>query len=305
MSFKKSNLFLGINLTLIAYLFFASSSAFVKLLPNIPTIEIVFFQTFIPLICLIPFFFTNGFNLKTKSFGTHLIRDISGIASYFCYFLAIKHISLIDATVLTYTAPFFIPIIWSIWMKEQVQKSIWWAISLGFIGILFILKPGTEIFHIGSIIGILAGIISAIALTSIGILNVKKEHLTTTLFYYFFIGSICLIPFLIPYWVSPSLLSLLILIGVGVTNFFGQMLLTKAFTYGTASFLSPLSYSIVIYTAIISWILFKAPPGWLSFVGITIIIFGGTLTFILKREPVNISEVFEKNQKKWWQKWKK
>lgn len=303
MELQRPNLLLGIVLTLVAYLSFAISSAFVKLLTGIPTVEIVFFQTFVPFVMLIPMVISNGFlKLKTKEITTHLIRDISGVLSFFLYFLAIKYINLVDATVLTYTAPFFIPIIWSIWTKDKLQKSIWWAISLGFLGILFILKPGTEIFHIASFIGLAAGIVSAIALTSIGILNLKKELLTSTLFYYFFIGSIIIVPFLVISWIDPSFKDWLLLIGVGATNFFGQILLTRAFSYGTASFLSPLSYSIVVYTAFISWIFFNSPPKMLSLIGIAIIIIGGTITFVIKRKPSTVSEVFEKKKTRWWHK---
>lgn len=132
----------GIFLTLVTYLLFATCSTFVRILgKNFPTIEIVFFQALIPLICLIPMLLKNGIShLKPIAITPHLIRDINGVLGYFAYFFAIKYIGLVDATVLTYSAPFYIPIIWSIWTKEKVQKEVWWTILLGFIGIIFILK---------------------------------------------------------------------------------------------------------------------------------------------------------------------
>lgn len=296
---SKKSIFLGIILTIIAYIFFSASSAFVKMVAHdIPTIEVVFFQTFVPLIMIIPLILKNNIkSLKPKSISAHFVRDVMGIASYFCYFYAIKYIGLVDATVLTYTAPFYIPIIWSLWTKDKIKKEIWWSICLGFIGILIILKPGTEIFHMASFIGILAGILSALALTSIGVLNVRKESLTNTLFYYFLVSSVIAFPFMWFDWINPTTYQLYLLMAIGVTNFFGQILLTKAYTYGTASFLSPLSYTIVIFTAFISWIFFKNPPGWISLLGILFIVIGGTLTVILKKKPKNIQEVFEEDNK--------
>jgi drug/metabolite transporter (DMT)-like permease len=306
----KLNLLKGIFITISAYFFFAISSAFVRTLKNVPTIEIVFFQMFIPLLCIIPLIAINGLHkLKTKIFHIHLIRDIVGLVYYFFYFLAIKRIDLIDATVLAFTSPFYIPIICRIWLKEKMQKEIWWAVFIGFMGIVLILKPGTEIFHLGSIVGIFSGIMSALALTTISVLNRKEERLLSTLFYFFLLSSILSFPLLIFYWKTPTFLEFLLLLGVGITSFFAQMLLTKAYKYGTASFLSPLSYSIIIFTSLLSWIFFKLPPGWISFIGIILIIFGGSLTFILKKEPKTVLEVFEKNneivkKKRFWEFWK-
>ena len=306
----KLNLLIGILVTITAYFFFSISSACVRPLKNIPTIEIVFFQMFIPLLCLIPLIAINGLHkLKTKIFHIHLIRDVTGLIYFFFYFLAIKQIDLIDATVLAYTSPFYIPIICRIWIKEKMQKEVWVAVFMGFIGILLILKPGTEIFHLGSLIGISSGIMSALALTTISALNKKEERLLSTLFYFFLLSSLFSFPLVIFYWKTPTFLEFLFLLGVGITNFLAQMLLTKAYKYGTASFLSPLSYSIIIFTSLISWLFFKLPPGWISFVGIILIIFGGSLTFILKKEPKTVLEVFEKNnkilkKKRFWEFWK-
>jgi drug/metabolite transporter (DMT)-like permease len=313
MKFKPENpsLKYGVFLTLTAYLLFAICSTCVKLLGDqFPTIEIVFFQSIIPLICIAPTIFTHKlYLLKPVSIKDHLIRDISGIASYFAYFFAIKYLGLVDATVLTYTAPFYIPIIWSIWTKEKISKNVWWTILLGFIGILFILKPGPGIIKLNSFIGILAGILSALALAAISMLNKKRELLTNILFYNFLVSALIALPFALITWQAPSLIEISLLLGVGLSTFLGQILLTEAYRHGTASFLSPLSYSIVIYTAFISWGLLKNPPGWLSFIGILFVVFGGTLSFIFREKPENVSEIFTKTNSTeappWWKVWKK
>ena len=110
-------------------------------------------------------------------------------------------------------------------------------------------------------------------------------------------------------WTIPNSVQSLLLLGVGLTTFVGQILLTKAYKHGTASFLSPLSYSMVIYATFISWLLFKTPPGWLSFIGMIIVILGGTTTYVLRRKPQTVSEVFQANNISekilWWKFWKK
>ena len=301
----------GIFLTLIAYILFAICSSFVRILgKDFPTIEIILFQSVVPFICLLPIIFSHKISyLKPVAILPHIIRDISGFASYFSYFLAIKYLGLIDATVLTYTAPFYMPIIWSIWTKEKIPKEVWWAIGLGFIGVLLILKPGSTIFNPKSIIGIVAGIFSALVLASISILNRKKELLTNTLFYNFIISTIISLPFAIISWKHPSLLQWAILLGVGFTTFLGQLLLTEAYRHGAAAYLSPMSYSIIIYTSMVSWMFFNNLPGWVTVIGIFLVVIGGTMTFMLRKRPQKIVKVFEANNNMpkhpWWKFWKK
>ena len=300
----------GIFLTLIAYVMFAICSAFVRVLgEDFPTIEIILFQSIIPFLCLLPIVLSHHISsLKPVAITPHIIRDIGGLLSYFFYFLAIKYLGLIDATVLTYTAPFYIPIICYIWTKEKIHKETLWAIALGFLGVLLILKPGSSIFNPLSIIGILAGIFSAIVLVSISILNKKRELLTNTLFYNFLTATIISLPIAILSWKHPTFIQWALLLGIGLSTFIGQIFLTTAYRHGAAAYLSPMSYSIIIYISMISWIFFKSLPGWLSFVGILFVVIGGTITFVLRKHPPTISQSLKANhihKKPWWKFWSK
>ena len=71
--------------------------------------------------------------------------------------------------------------------------------------------------------------------------------MSRTLFYYFFTGSLVTTPFALVYWTSPIGLEWVKVIVVGVAIMGTQMLLTVAYRYGTASYLSPLGYVTVIY----------------------------------------------------------
>lgn len=290
------NLSFGIVLTIGAYLCFAIAAASVRLLDtNIPTIQILFMQSIVSVIILAPLFIKKRlFYIKKELIKLHLIRSLSGVGSYFCYFLAIKEMNLVDATVLTYTAPFYTPIIWMLWTKEKkTEKGIWWTIIFGFIGIALILKPTEKILKAGSIIGITAGILGSIALVSIRVLNQKMESLIKTLFFYFLISTALCAPFAISSWLHPTNNQWILLVSIGTLMALGQLLLTTAYMHGTASFLSPISYSMIIFTGLISWGVFRQVPGYLSFIGTILIIIGGTISYIIKVKPEKFIEIFE------------
>ncbi len=292
---RPPRLTLGISISLIAYIFFVTASSIVWSFKQVfPTIQIIFFQNFISLICILPLALRQGLGrLKTDILSIHLLRDVTGVLSYYLYFVAIRYLNLVDATTLNYTAPFFVPIIWWIWMREKIDLHVWWSIIVGFIGVAVILNPTRQIFQEGFVFGLSAGILSAIAFASLRILNLNKEPMSRTLFYYFLFGTLFSAPFAYIYWVHPSGLQWAKVIGVGLATVTAQMLLTIAYRYGTASFLSPLGYSTVIYAGISSWLLFNIPPGIRSIIGTILIILGGTMTYLLKKKPEKLAETFQ------------
>jgi drug/metabolite transporter (DMT)-like permease len=287
---------LGIFITIVAYLFFAAASALVyNFRGRFPTIQIIFIQNIVSLFCILPFALRNGIkNLETNQLPLHLMRDCIGVGSYFLFFLALRSLNLVDATTLNYTAPFFIPLIWRIWQKEKIQTSIWWSIVIGFIGMAVMLNPTRQIFQLGFVYGLFAGITGAVALTALRLLNVKREPMSRTLFYYFSVGSLLSFPFACAVWEQPIELEWLMAAGIGIATAAGQMLLTVAYRFGSASFLSPLSYLTIAYSGIIGYYAFDQELGWRSLIGTLLIMAGGTMTYLLKKKPVTILETFER-----------
>jgi drug/metabolite transporter (DMT)-like permease len=291
---------LGIAISLIAYVFFVTASSLVwSFKGQFPTIQIIFVQNCISFLFLLPIALRPGhLPLKTEHLPTHIVRDFMGVLSYYLFFVAIRYLNLTDATTLNYCAPFFVPIVWWVWQREKIDKHVWWSIIIGFIGVAIILNPTKQIFREGFTFGVFAAITSAIALVALRILNVQREPMTRTLFYYFLFGTIFTSPFAWSYWVAPNPMQWIKMIGIGLATAAGQMLLTVAYRYGTASYLSPLGYITVVYAAISSWLIFEAPPSMRSILGTILIIVGGVLTFILRGKPEKIKDAFQvPNQK--------
>lgn len=277
---------LGIFICLVACLFFVTASSLVwNFQGKFSTIQILFIQNAVSFLCILPVSLRKGHaRLKTQVPHIHLIRDLFGVLSYYLYFVAIRYLNLVDATTLNYSAPFFVPLIWWIWTQEKIFPHVWWSIVVGFIGVAVILNPTKQIFQLGFLFGLFAGIASAVAFCAIRALNLKQEPMSRILFYYFLVGIFLSAPFAWVYWIPPTPLEWAQAIGIGVATAVGQILLTIAYRYGTASYLSPLGYSTVVYAAIISWALFDHPVQMRSLIGMLLILGGGVATYLLSRK---------------------
>ena len=88
------------------------------------------------------------------------MRGLAGLAAMYCFFYALAHLRLADAVLLNYSLPLFMPFIESVWLGEPFPRRPGWP-SLGFLGILLILKPGMEIFQPAALVGVVAALFAA------------------------------------------------------------------------------------------------------------------------------------------------
>ena len=275
------NLGLGILFKVLAFLSVAIMSAFGKAAaPSVSSGVLVFFQNSISLVLLLPWVLRGGSaDVKTSHLGLHVVRGGAGMLSQYFMFVALNYIPLVDAVLLVNAAPLFIPLIAWIWLKQTINGKMWASLIIGFIGIVLILQPGASVFSWATPLAIVAGVFSAIALVTVGRLNLTEPS-ARILFYYFLISSILSAPLVIIKWSPPNPKAWMYLIGIGATMAIAQFLLIVAYEYASPSHVAPFNYSVVIFSGLIGWIVWNHIPNALSWVGILLVCAGGILSCI-------------------------
>ena len=59
-------------------------------------------------------------SLVTRRPGLHLVRGVSGCACFYLFYLALSHISLVEATLLRASAPLMVPVVILLWFKQEL-----------------------------------------------------------------------------------------------------------------------------------------------------------------------------------------
>lgn len=243
---------------------------------------IVFMQYAVCLIIISVLAARNRFrDLKTSVLKYHIIRGVTGILAFGCGVAAITKIPLVNASLLNNTAPLFIPLITLLWLKTKIDEKIWYGIVTGFIGIILILRPKPgDLLSEGDLFGIAAGIFLAVAYVSLKILT-KTESFITVLFYYSAIATILSLPFAIMNWTDPPPVIWLYGILTGVCFISYLFLIQYSYNLVEAVKLAPFNFSVVVFTGIFDWVIFKNVPALLSLLGIALVIIGGILAITL------------------------
>lgn len=278
----------GIVFILLAWLAFTIMATTSRIVTeSVPVAIVIFFQNFISWLTIIPWIFLHGVGiLKTKRFGLIAVRSIGGLFAFALLFLSVQRISLVDAILLNNAAPLIVPFAIWIWLKIPINHKLWPGILVGFLGIIFILKPGVGMFNSGAFYAIGAALCLSVVMIAVRLLSYTERH-HTVLFYYFAIASALCLPFIFVFWQSMNVVQWAQIILIGLLSAFGQWCFMRAFHHGKPSQLSPFCYMAVVYSAFIEWILWGKIPDLFACLGILLVCMGGIWTIRLSKPPPN------------------
>tara|TARA_B110000881_G_scaffold110925_1_gene97406 strand:+ start:421 stop:1305 length:885 start_codon:yes stop_codon:yes gene_type:complete len=270
---------------LISVIFFSVMEILVKFLSSsYPIGELVFFRGFfglLPIIFIMPKkkFFQN---FKTKKIKLHIFRTITGCFALISIFFSLKYLPLADAISITFAAPIFATIFSIFFLKEIVGKKRWFAVLIGFLGILIILKPGTSLFSIYSIFPILFCVGFAASASLIRILSkTDKNYLIS---FYYTAGLTLVSLFLDPLsWKIPLFKDCLLLISIGIIGSLGNIIITEAYRKSEISLITPIKYLNLIFAIVFGYYLFNEVPEVSTLIGSVLIIVSTVIIFIRER----------------------
>lgn len=271
---------------LIACVAFSLMGAASKLLSEqVSSVEIVLFRNIVGLaFVLVALWRFRNFG-KGGAPWLFVFRGVIGSLGLLCFFYNIAHIELGTAFTFQKTAPIFIAIFSYFALGEKLSKLGWSAILLGFIGIIFIMKPSASMSIADSLIGLGGGVCMGLAMTSVR--KMRKYYSGEMIILSFMIfGTLPMIAILgagsfvesLPAFVMPDAFGLLLALGVGLLGYVYQVYMTKSYrATRKAGIPAAISYADIAFSVILGVILGDALPMGFALLGIVIIISSGLL----------------------------
>lgn len=277
----------GIMFIILSAFGFAIMSAFIKLSGDLPSFQKTFFRNLVS--CIIAFLLIlkhkESFFGKKENQKILILRSIFGTLGIILNYYAIDKLVLSDANMLNKLSPFFVIIFCAIFLKEKINMKQGISIIVAFIGALFIIKPQFNLDILPYLIGVLGAIFAAAAYTCLRVLGGKEKYYTVV-FYFSFFSTIVILPFMILVYKEMTLLQFIYLVLAGIFASIGQFGITIAYKYAKAKEISIFDYSNIIFSAIISIIVFNVIPDSLSIIGY-IIIFSVSLYMFLYNKKLD------------------
>src|SRR5258708_2373124 len=142
---RPMNLRRAISMKLVSVLLFAVMSALVRHVgETVPLGQVVFFRSafaIIPVMVIYAWRGELGAALRTGRPLGHVTRGLIAVVSMFLNFAALARLPLVDATAISFAAPFITVALAALVLKEPVRAYRWSAVVVGFCCVLVMLGP--------------------------------------------------------------------------------------------------------------------------------------------------------------------
>jgi S-adenosylmethionine uptake transporter len=276
---------------LFASFVFAFMGVCVKLASDYYSIsEIVMYRGAIGMVFLAVMTRARGGSMATPLPWHHLRRGIAGVASLWLWFYAVSKLPLASAMTLNYMSPVWMALMLLIigWARNKGGRGLFsWglgaAIAASFTGVLLLLQPS---FHaeliVPILLGLLSGILSALAYLQVRQLGLMGEPEYRVVFYFSamgfaagFAGHAVTEQFT---WHAHSAKSAALLAAVGLCATVAQVAMTRAYRLGHPLVTANLQYSGIVFSSIWGIIVWQDLLGVTSWIGIAVILLSGMVT---------------------------
>jgi drug/metabolite transporter (DMT)-like permease len=215
--------------------------------------------------------------VRTTRLPLHLVRGIALIASSLCFFSALRYLPLAEATALNFTAPMLVTLMAAWLLRERVTRPRWAFVAAGLLGMLLIVRPGSEMLTPAALLAL--GAAALYATFQILTRRLAGENLMVLMMYPSLVGT-ALLALALPFvhsggWYPTSDLGAIV--GLGIAGTVGHLLFVQAFQRASASAIAPFTYMQLVWSTLAGWLLFATfPDGW-TLTGIVIIAGSGVV----------------------------
>jgi drug/metabolite transporter (DMT)-like permease len=248
-------------------------------------IEIVWARYVFHAVFLAPFVLRRGLSASFASLRPRVQwgRGLVLILSSLVFMYALAHLGLAEAIAIAFVSPLFITALSVPLLGEQVGIRRWLAVLVGFIGVIIVVRPGTEAFEIWALLPLLSSALWALGVIGTRISGQLDPPITTVC--YNTVVGLAVTSLLVPFfWRQPSWQDWLLFAAGGGWNVAGQLLMVRAFARAPASVLAPFSYSQLIWSTLIGLVVFHSVPDLATYAGAFVIVASGI--YIWHRERV-------------------
>jgi len=252
---------------------------------SLPVLQITWGRYFFTVVFTLSFiliFFRKNL-VWSKNPKLQIFRGLILLSANILFFYSISLISLAKALTLAFIHPLIVTALSPLFLKEKVGMKRWFAVLIGFIGALIVIRPGFLELNMPSLAAFGTGVCYGFYLIITRKLSNTDNPLLTLLFTGI-VGAIIMSSIMPAIWVPPTLTQWYMLATIGLVASVAHGFIIISFRMAEASKLAPLSYSEIITNIIIGYYVFSDIPDKWTFAGLSIIMLSGI--YVLRREMV-------------------
>ena len=224
------------------------------------------------------------FNFSRKNWVLILVRAGAEVAAAYLFLTALFHMPLANVSAIMQALPLSVALAGAVFLREPLGWKRLLAIGVGFLGVLLIVRPGTEGFNIYS-----AFVLAAVACVTVRDLAVRRmsRDVPSTLVALVAAAAVALSGGVITAtqsWVPIDQAAGLNIAGATLFVVMGYVFSVVAMRTGEIGFVAPFRYASLIASLIMGYLVFGEWPRNITLLGAGIVVATGVFT--IYREQV-------------------
>ena len=235
-----------------------------------------FFRFFFCFLIILPYLITKKFNTyKTKNLKFYIIRGAFNIPVMILGFGALVYVPLEQFKAMHFLSPIIVVLLSFIIFREQIYRFRIFALIIGFLGMLIIVRPGYVDFNIGTIM-ILVSLTFWSFIIILSKFVSKDDSPITMVTYQYTLMTIFAFPLAIYFWQMPSLISILLVFIAAASGTILHLCLGLAYKYADLSVTQPIWFTGLIFGSGFGYFVFNEIPDFWTWIG-GIVVFSSVL----------------------------
>ena len=217
----------------------------------------------------------------TSRLGAHLVRGALNFTTIFLFVLSIAELPLADAMAIAMAAPLFTLSASALFLGEHIGWRRWSACTVGFVGVLIMLRPTGEAFNLAGLYALGAALAYSLFIIQTRRLT-STERTGTTLLYsamVVFFASGMATPWV---WRTIELADLGLMLAAGVLVGIGHYCFIQGYRHATPATLAPFDFTALVWGTLLGWLIWSELPDSTTLAGATLVV--GSGLYIIIRE---------------------
>ena len=245
--------------------------------------------------------------IKSPRSGALIIRGVLLLCSYTSYFLAFPVMKLADVIALYATVPLFVTALAGPVLGEKISLARWGAVGLGFIGALIMVRPGSSVFELASLLPVFSAMAYASAQVLARRIGLEDSAAVMSfyqnLLYLLAAGALAAIVtawggeyeghkslvFLLRQWEMPTFRDFMLISACGPIAAIGMTMLGEAYRMEEANIVTSFEYTGLIWGTVWGYLIWAEMPGLNSVIGAGLIVSAGLLLLAFAKGKADVT----------------
>lgn len=213
--------------------------------------------------------------VRTAQLKWQILRSVVLLLSTLCFFSGVKVLPLAKAASISFMGPLFVTLMAWPMLGERISVQRLTAIVFGFLGVLVIIRPGSEVFQWASLLILGSAVCYAfyqILTRFVG----GHDRPETSAVYSALVGTVVLSVY-VPFVWAPILSwpDAALMFSLGILGGLGHYCVARALIYAQANIAAPFVYWQLVGASVVGYLISSHIPDRYTWLGAAIIISAG------------------------------